>query len=489
MNEATFPLKPLFAALLLGAVAGAPLAQIAAAPATARIVVTNGDDPGVGFNDTTPATPVGNNPGTTIGEQRMFVYRFVAHRWATKLPPGPPIEVYAYWDALTCTANSAVLGSAGTYSVWRDFPGAPRAGTWYSGALANTLAGVDLDLPDLLPEIIARFNVNLGQPGCLTGSPFYLGVDGNTPVGQTDFATVLLHELGHGLGFQALTDGSTGARIADADGAFPSQWEPYMLDTQTGKAWLDMTDTERLTSATNGRKVVWTGPNVLAAVPSVLQRGTPVLRVSSTLFPSVAGVYTIGGATFGPAIGAPAVRGRIARVIDTPASGTGLACAPLDAANTAAVAGRIALVDRGTCTFVVKAANLQNAGAIGMIVADNVADSPPASLGGTDPTITIPAARITQADGNLLKTALTGIGGKGVFGALGVDKSVRAGADASGRPMLYTPNPFSPGSSVSHWDTSAFSNLLMEPFISPDLTMVVKAPRDLTLPLLKDIGW
>jgi hypothetical protein len=54
---------------------------------------------------------------------------------------------------------------------------------------------------------------------------------------------------------------------------------------------------------------------------------------------------------------------------------------------------------------------------------------------------------------------------------------------------LYTPNPYQPGSSVSHWDTSAFPNQLMEPAINSDLTTSVKPPQDLTLPLLQDIGW
>jgi hypothetical protein len=54
---------------------------------------------------------------------------------------------------------------------------------------------------------------------------------------------------------------------------------------------------------------------------------------------------------------------------------------------------------------------------------------------------------------------------------------------------MYTPNPYQGGSSVSHFDTSAFPNLLMEPNINGDLTHNVMPPWDLTLPLLKDIGW
>ena len=41
-----------------------------------------------------------------------------------------------------------------------------------------------------------------------------------------------------------------------------------------------------------------------------------------------------------------------------------------------------------------------------------------------------------------------------------------------------------PGSSISHWDISAFPNLLMEPSINPDLDEI-----DLTFHNFYDIGW
>jgi hypothetical protein len=42
---------------------------------------------------------------------------------------------------------------------------------------------------------------------------------------------------------------------------------------------------------------------------------------------------------------------------------------------------------------------------------------------------------------------------------------------------------------VSHFDTIAFPNLLMEPAINGDLQHAVTLPWDLTFELLKDIGW
>lgn len=69
------------------------------------------------------------------------------------------------------------------------------------------------------------------------------------------------------------------------------------------------------------------------------------------------------------------------------------------------LAGKIALIDRGTCAFAAKAKNAQNAGAIAVIVVNNV-PGPPSTMGGTDNTVTIPAVMISQSDGDILAAEL-----------------------------------------------------------------------------------
>jgi hypothetical protein len=71
------------------------------------------------------------------------------------------------------------------------------------------------------------------------------------------------------------------------------------------------------------------------------------------------------------------------------------------------VNGKIVLVDRGNCTFQQKAQRAQAAGAIGILIANNVAGAAPALPGdGTNPPVTIPVLSTTQAEGAALKAAL-----------------------------------------------------------------------------------
>lgn len=470
--------RPLASFLLAATLAAGAIAQSATA---ANIIIVNNNAPGVGFNDPTPVAPVGGNPGTTLGQQRLNAFAYAASIWGAQLQSDVDIRVLAQMVPLSCTATSAVLGSAGPRFVLRDFPGA-LPGHWYHGALGNKLIGADQFGGQ--PVIGANFNSRLGEATCLAGSPFYLGLDNNHG-GAIDLVAVLLHEFAHGLGFSTVTSGTTGNFFS----GFPSIYDHFAFDNSLGKAWNQMTATERQFSAVNGRNLVWSGANVTAAAPAVLSAGTPELRILAPS--SVAGTYLVGAASFGAELDSPGLTKQVMQVVDQP-DGTGLACNPLDAANARAVKNRIAIVDRGVCAFTVKAKNVQDAGAVGVIVVDNVAASPPAALGGVDPAVTIPAVRVTLADGTALKAAINATPSgrsSGVVARLGVDPSQLAGADKLGRVMLFSPNPFQGGSSVSHWDTSAFRNLLMEPSINADLTHSVVPPEDLTLPMFKDLGW
>lgn len=466
---------------LIGSLAIAGSLVASQAQAAATIVINNINAAGIGFNDPTPAAPVGGNPGTTLGAQRLFAFTYAANLWGATLTSSQPIIINAQFSALPCTASSATLGSAGATSIFRNFASAPKTNTWYSYALANKIAGTYLGTLNA-PQINANFNVNLGQPTCLAGSPFYLGVDGNHGT-AIDFVAVLQHEMGHGLGFQTFTSGSSGAQQS----GFPSIWDHYLMGTATGLLWKDMTNAQRQASALSVDKLVWSGPMVNAAAPSVLRTGDAGVFISGSGAGTTAGLHAAGEASFGASLTTPRT-GQVMPVLNGTA--LSLACEPITGTNATAIRGNIALVSRGICGFTIKVKNAQEAGAIGVLVADNAAGAP-AGLGGTDPSITIPAVRITQADGSALLSKLTTRSrtGSTVIATLGLFGTKMAGADALGRVMMFAPNPFQSGSSVSHFDTTATRNLLMEPAINGDLTQSVIPPFDLTYILLQEIGW
>ena len=246
----------------LGVFAALILLPLSGHAATFNII--NGDGPGEGFNDTSSRSPVGNNPETTLGDQRMFAVQWAANIWGALLESPVTIDVIARWDDLECSQTSGVLGSAGPRAIWRDFSGAQLSNTWYPEALANALFGSDLDSTE--PGIGMTMNSRLddGDSSCLGGNTWYYGLDDNTPSGQINVLPTILHELAHGLGFTSFVDLT--------DGSLPDGFDDvYMVnlsDTEVGLDWTEMTDAEREASAINNPNLVWTGPEVQAMAPA-----------------------------------------------------------------------------------------------------------------------------------------------------------------------------------------------------------------------------
>ena len=223
---------------LILALAALAVTAGAASAGPAQFVIVNINAAGVGFNDPTPAAPVGGNTGTTLGAQRLIAFQHAASIWSARLDSAVPIRIRAQFTAL----GAGVLGSAGPVSAIRDFPNAPLTGTFYHIVLANKLAGVDL-LP-ATDDINANFSSTFN---------FYLGLDNNHGA-QPDLVTVLLHEFAHGLGFSQIASLTTGALL----GGFPDHYNSKLFDTTLGLYWPQMTNAQRLASATRFGRVVST---------------------------------------------------------------------------------------------------------------------------------------------------------------------------------------------------------------------------------------
>lgn len=270
-------------------------------PQAATINIVNGDGPGEGFNSTAaPAVPgEGGNTGATLGAQRLELFNFAAGIWGAFLDSSVATNVNSQFNTLTpCTPSGGVLGSAGTVNIFRDFSNAPLSGTWYHAALRNKLAGND---GSANPEINATFNSDV-DTGCLgAGTRFYYGLNNSTPPGTVNLLVVLLHEMGHGLGFSSFVNSSTGA----FNGGFPDVYSTFMFDRTTSTFWNAMTDAQRQASAINTNNVLWDGPNVRLAsgslvtcrdagtgrvelfTPNPVQSGSSVSHFNSTCSPNL----------------------------------------------------------------------------------------------------------------------------------------------------------------------------------------------------------
>ena len=111
--------------------------------------------------------------------------------WSANFASSVPISVEASW----ARSSDGILGSARPGNFFSAFEGAPDSSLWYASALANALAGVDLDTTK--PEIVIRANsaANWNQRN-----------DGKPTTSEYDLKSAFIHEIGHGLGFLS-TDG------------------------------------------------------------------------------------------------------------------------------------------------------------------------------------------------------------------------------------------------------------------------------------------
>lgn len=109
-------------------------------------------------------------------------------------------------------------------------------------------------------------------------------------------------------------------------------------------------------------------------------------------------------ATFGPPLSNSVINANLVLVNDVNTFGLDyIACGTV--LNSAAINGNIAVIRRGECTFVSKVQKAQDAGAVAVIVVNNV-PSATINMGGESNTITIPSIMISQAEGEALITEL-----------------------------------------------------------------------------------
>jgi hypothetical protein len=453
--------------LALGAFAAA-MAAPRAASAKSTFVVNNLDPPGVGFNDPTPASPVGGNTGTTIGQQRQIAFKYAADIWGKALDGPVPIVIDAMFAPLDCNGGLITLGHARAQTLVASVPGRVIAGlplnVLYPQPLADQLAGKDLD-PGMA-DIVATFNGGLND--CDPNIDWYYGLDANAGP-MSDLVEVVVHELGHGLGFSSGVDLGSG----ELNIGMPDTFSSHIYDNAMGMAWLDMTATQRLASMRNVRHLVWSGTNAIGAAAQVLSKGSPAISGQPAVSKFVG---NLGETNFGPLLKDVITTLTGPLVVGNPING----CTPL-----APKPGGIFLLQSSNCSPLNQVDYATRAGAIAVLLSDRNGFSPPSSMELPPDQLqilptTIPAVAISVSDAMALQN-----GGGTISLMLGADKTRLTGADTMGRPYLYASDPIRPGSTVSHWDPLARPDLVQEPESG------YNHPHDVTMEtaLMHDIGW
>lgn len=183
----------------------------------------------------------------------------------------------------------------------RDFTGAIMDSTMYPTTLGNSLAGVELNPGEYDMDIYVNGAYN-----------WYFGTDGNTPAGQYDFATVMMHEIGHALGFTSLAkktgaSGSLGMLLqsdfAPANPSFPWPDQDSLpgiydrfIENNVG-AQLDTfaNPSNALGALLTSNQLYFNGPLSIAAnggirprlhAPGTFELGTCILHLNESTYPN-----------------------------------------------------------------------------------------------------------------------------------------------------------------------------------------------------------
>lgn len=197
------------------------------------------------------------------GAQAMAAFQFAVDIWANSIESSQPIRINASFEPL----GPGVLGQAGPTTVLTSNHPDATPNVFYPVALWEKIEDQDSSGFGSI-DINATFSSSFN---------WYYGTDAMPPGSQFDFVTVVLHELGHGLGFIsfATTDGSTG-RLREPSNMIPTV---YDLNVENGMGQ-SLLDSGLFTDPSNDMHLQLTGSNLFNNSPtSVGQNGGVIPRM------------------------------------------------------------------------------------------------------------------------------------------------------------------------------------------------------------------
>ena len=200
--------------------------------------------------------------------------------WAVNFDSKVPVNVDATWAR---SSTSDILGSARPDRYYSKFSGAPDPSLWYASALANAVAGKDLDLVN--PEIIIQINSEADWDLDGLGKPTRY---------EYDLKSVMFHEMAHGLGFLSTSsfifDRTKGQNVGIL--LQPTPFDAY-LQTEDGNRLVDLPSPSFELGQALTSRLVWSGPEGIKAnkgvkplmyTPSSYEGGSSVSHVDENTF-------------------------------------------------------------------------------------------------------------------------------------------------------------------------------------------------------------
>ena len=168
--------------------------------------------------------------------------------WSANFKSSVVVTVDASWGR---SSSWGVLGSARPGSFFSAFSGAPDPSLWYPSALANSLAGKDLDKAN--PEIVIQVN---------SAAQWNTRGDGLPTSNEYDLQSVFLHEIGHGLGFLSNDAYDPYFGLGSLDQ--PTPFDAY-LQTSDGRRLADLPTPSKELGVALTSSLVWSGANAIKA--------------------------------------------------------------------------------------------------------------------------------------------------------------------------------------------------------------------------------
>ena len=196
--------------------------------------------------------------------------------WSENFASTVPINVNVKWGS---SSSYGVLASASAKNNFSNFNGAPDKTLYYASALANALAGRDLDPTS--PEIEISITSN---------APWYYGTDGNCPARSFDLVSVILHEMGHGLGFVSGNYYEPFSGFGRVDQ--PTPFDAY-AQLPDGRRLADMPSPSLEAGKAMTSDLFWSGENAIKAnngikpklyTPSIYEAGSSISHLDEATF-------------------------------------------------------------------------------------------------------------------------------------------------------------------------------------------------------------